>query len=273
MRKGIREYRHNELVGRLNNLIYQVRDELKTGWSEEIYHQALLHTLKENSVPVISKPRRSLLHRGTEVHIFEPDLIVYEKIILELKSLPYQKEFVGENYAQLIHYLKFWQMDLGLLINYALKSTKIKRVIWDEPELDILEDYTKFREHLTAEDKPIFRQIRQATLDLANQYGLGYPETIYRKMFALEMAHIGLDCISDLQIPPTIWHKSDLPSLTTTHLLINQKYLIHICGLREYPTAHHFRSTQNYLACLNLKFALIVNFGKSQLQLFALRSA
>ena len=139
------ELRHSEKTSELRGLIYNVRNELKGGWSEEVYHQALVHALQDSGIPVDSKPRRPFLHRGVEVHLFEPDLIVWDTIILELKALPYQKEFAGEHYGQLIHYLKFWQKDLGLLVNFGPPRVNIKRVLWDEPELDVYEQYDEIQ--------------------------------------------------------------------------------------------------------------------------------
>lgn len=51
----------------LRGLIYKVRNELKAGWPEEIYHQALVRLLQEKDIPALSKPRHSLLHRDVEV--------------------------------------------------------------------------------------------------------------------------------------------------------------------------------------------------------------
>lgn len=58
------------------------------GWSEEVYHQALVKHLEANNIPAQSKPRYKLFHRNIEVHTFEADLIVWEAVILELKALP-----------------------------------------------------------------------------------------------------------------------------------------------------------------------------------------
>ncbi len=100
---------HEDLTYQLRGLVFQVRNELDAGWSEEVYHQALLQALRAEAIPVQSKLRRTLSHRGVEVHLFEPDLIVWDTIILELKALPYQNHFLGEQYAQVIHYLKFYE--------------------------------------------------------------------------------------------------------------------------------------------------------------------
>ena len=123
----------------------------------------------------------------------------------------------GAHYAQLIHYLKFWQKDLGLLVNFAPPKVKIKRVLWDEPELEVHEEYERIKPRLSKQDKVNLRQIRHHILTLANQYGLGYPETMYRKLLAIEAAHHDLSCVSDVGITPT-WNGHALPCHTTKHL-------------------------------------------------------
>ncbi|MCP4164341.1 MAG: GxxExxY protein [Chloroflexi bacterium] len=97
---------HEEQTYQLRGPIFEVRNELQAGWSEHIYHHALERLLRNHGIQFESKPRRALVHRNSEVHTFEPDLIVWDSIILELKVLPYQNNFASEHYAQLIHLLE-----------------------------------------------------------------------------------------------------------------------------------------------------------------------
>lgn len=263
--------RYEEETALLRGIIFKVRNELGGGWSEEIYHQAFVHMLHENGVPVVSKPRRWLLHRGAEVHLFEPDLIVWDKIVLELKALPYQKKFTGEQFAQIIHYLKFWQMDLGLLVNFGPSKVHIQRVIWGEPDMELDEEYDKIRPFLTQQDKTILREICHHIRSIAHQYGLGFPEAMYRKLIAIELNHNRLSCISDVHVTP-LWNGRTLPGHTTNHLLVADNYLLRIRSMLEFPTVHDFTSTQTYLHNLGLQLALVVNFGQKQLQIYGVKA-
>jgi GxxExxY protein len=85
-------------------------------------------TLCEKGIPFLAKPttRRDLIYRGENIDTFEPDLVVADKIIPELK---HQVEgFVTENEAQVLNYLKFWNMELGLLVNFALDKAVFERI-------------------------------------------------------------------------------------------------------------------------------------------------
>lgn len=271
MRPVIGKLRHERETRKLIGFIFKVRNELKSGWPEHVYHEAFVHILLQNDISFVSKPRRPFLHRGTEIHLFEPDLIIDDLLILEFKVLPYQRDFAGEHYAQLIHYLKYWGLDLGLLVNLAPPKVIIKRVVWNEPKLALVEEYNEIRGDLSEEDKVGLRQIRHLILMLGEQYGLGYPETMYRKLLAIEASHHNLPCISDVKISP-IWPAATLPTHTSRHLLIADQYLVHIRSFLEYPTQHDFTSTKTYLHCLGLTFGLVVNFSKKDLQIYGVKA-
>ena len=255
----------------LRGLIYKVRNELKAGWPEEIYHQALVRLLQEKDIPALSKPRRSLFHRAIEVHLFEPDIIVSNQIILELKVLPFNTDFAAAHYVQLINYLKFFGKNLGMLVNFAPTRVRIKRVLWNEPELDILEDYEKIKPDLSNRDRQNLRQVRKQILHIAKQYGLGYPEHVYRKIVAIEIVHHGLKCSTEVAVPAR-WNEVVLAHHHTEKLLVADSYLIHIRSLLHHPTAYDYIQTKTYLEALGLNIGLVVNFGRRQLQIYGINA-
>lgn len=259
--------RHADKTQKLLGLIFRVRNELKAGWSEDVYHQALLKLCETEGVPVITKPRTVMLHRGIEIHIFEPDLIVWDLIILELKALAYQTQFTGDQYAQLIHYLKYYSKDLGLLINFAPKRVQTKRILWDEPVLTIHEDYDRIMPLLLEQDRPPLRQIRECILTIGQQYGLGYPESVYRKLILVEATSCGINCIEEVGIP-VIWNGERIAHQKTQHMLMENKFLIHLRSLLDYPTEYDFTRLKTYLVSLHLSIGLVINFGREQLQIY-----
>jgi len=265
------QLRHAEYTYQLRRYIYKVRNELKAGWSENIYHQALARTLQEHGVPVLSKQRRPLLHHGVEVHCFEPDLIAWDTIVLELKALAYQAQFAGEHYAQMIHYLKFLDKDLGLLVNFAPSPVQIKRVVWNEPKLVITEDYDEFKTGLASNDREYLLQIRHCLLAIAQQYGLGYPETMYRKLAAIELVQNNISCVSEIEVP-ALWNGSLLAYHKTQHLLIGNNYLLHVRSLLEQVTNYDFTQTRTLLAAFGLKYGVIINFGYQQVQIHGIKT-
>jgi len=258
--------RYEKFTYELRGFIFEAHNKLKTGWPEEVYHQGLVQLLRDKEIPVDSKPRKSIVHRGIEVHHFECDLLVWELIILELKTLPFTT-FAAQHYAQLIHYLKCWNKNLGLLVNFGPPQVEIKRVVWDDPELKILQNYTPIEPYLSDTDRLTLDRIWQAILALGQQYGLGYPETMYCSLAAIELKHNGLNCQREIKIPAK-WNEQVLGQHSSDYLLVDKHYLLHIRSLLDRPTRYDFAQMKTYLNNLGLKIGLIVNFGKRQLQIY-----
>ncbi len=255
---------HEDLTYQLRGLVFQVRNELDAGWSEEVYHQALLQALRAEAIPVKSKLRRTLSHRGVEVHLFEPDLIVWDTIILELKALPYQNHFLGEQYAQVIHYLKFYEKELGLLVNFGSVPVAIKRVVWTEPALTVI-DHLNENQHIASINRRDLYKVCQPIMSIAKNYGLGYSDPIYRKLIAIELRHQGLACTSEVEVPAK-WRDATIGRHQTDCLLVEDRYLVHIRSLVEQPSIYDFARVGTYLKSLDLPAGLICNFGRRQLQ-------
>lgn len=263
----VSSYRFKEETYTLQKYIYAARNELKAGWSEHIYHQILTRMLREDGIPVRSKPRQSLTHRGKQIHLFEPDLIVWDKIILELKVLPYRSSFTGEHYAQLIHYLKFFSSGLGLLVNFAPSRVITRRVLWDEPALDIFEDDRRSQSHSGKNDIGLLHGVRDAIQFIARQYGLGYSDAIYRGLVFVELTHLGITCRENIEVPAR-WQNEIVAHYRTPFLLVGDAYLVHICALSHRPHSYEFKRMKTYLGSLGLEFGLIVNFAHKQLQMY-----
>ena len=160
---------------------------------------------------------------------------------------------------------------MGLLVNFGSTRVDIKRLVWDEPELEIEETYDLIKSNLTDEDRLCLRQIRQNILVVGQQYGLGYPTTMYRSITAIEMRHRGLHCEEDIEISAK-WDNRSLPQYRSDHLLIENNYLLNIHSLLDYPSRYEFARTKTYLNSLGLRFGLVVNFGKKQLQIYGVSS-
>jgi GxxExxY protein len=116
-------------------------------------------------------------------------------------------------------------------------------------------------------DRLTLRRVRQSILAVGQQYGLGYPETMYRRVATIEMNHNGHSCQAEVEIPAR-WDGRVLAQHSSDHLLVEDNYLLNIRALLDQPTRYDFARTKTYLNSLSLKFGLIVNFGKKQLQIY-----
>ena len=76
---------------------------------------------KKRAIRFEQQKRMSVAYRGEIVGDMYADLIVENKVIIELKSV---KELTGIHRAQLITYLKVAKLKTGLLINFNVLSIK-----------------------------------------------------------------------------------------------------------------------------------------------------
>jgi GxxExxY protein len=112
-----------ELTGEIIKIFYKVYNALGYGFLEKIYHSAMILELSAAGLKVETKKPISVRYFGDIVGEFEADLIVEDKVILELKA----KEILHEAHeAQLVNYLRATEIEVGLLLNFG-KEPKFKR--------------------------------------------------------------------------------------------------------------------------------------------------
>jgi GxxExxY protein len=87
------------------------------GFVEAIYQDALEIELELSGIPFERQRNFSIHYRDRPLkHTYKPDLIGFDKIIIELKAA---KALNDEHRAQLLNYLKITGLQLGLLVNFS----------------------------------------------------------------------------------------------------------------------------------------------------------
>jgi len=116
---------HKELTGSILKLFYEVYNELGYGFLEKVYQNALYNELKNNGFEVESQKQIKVYYKNIEVGEYYADLIVNDKVILELKAT----EAITEAHEfQLINYLKSTNIEVGLLLNFGKKPEFCRKV-------------------------------------------------------------------------------------------------------------------------------------------------
>ena len=104
----------------LMGAVFEVYKEQGSGLSEEIYQESLEIELKIRKIQYSSKSQLKVYYKGKELHRkYVPDLIVFDEIIVELKSV---KKLLPEHDAQLLNYMKITKKAIGYLINFGSPS-------------------------------------------------------------------------------------------------------------------------------------------------------
>ena len=107
----------------------EVHNNLGPGFLEIVYKDALEYEFKKANIPFEREKKYTVTYKDIVLpHHFYADFVVYDKIILEVKSTTgMPKEF----YAQVINYLKVSQNKLGLLVNFGEPKLDYKRLVLD----------------------------------------------------------------------------------------------------------------------------------------------
>jgi len=120
------EYLHQELTSNIISCFYKVYNTLGFGFLEKVYENALLFELSKSGLFVERQKPIKVYYEDKLVGEYFADLIVEDKVIIELKAVD---ALIEEHELQLINYLKATEIEVGLLLNFG-KKPEIRRKIF-----------------------------------------------------------------------------------------------------------------------------------------------
>ena len=119
---------YEDLTYKIRGAAFNVYNALGAGHKEAVYQNALEDEFIKQNINFEKEKTIDVNYRGKVVGIYRPDFVIDNKIILELKALP----FVGNTEEkQIWNYLKGSSYKLALLANFGGEKLDIKRVIYD----------------------------------------------------------------------------------------------------------------------------------------------
>ena len=119
--------KHKELTYKIIGVFYDVYNELGHGFLESVYQRSLGLALEGGGLKVSNYVKIPVWFRGNCVGQFEGDMLVEDKILLELKAA---RCLDRSHHAQLLNYLRATDIEVGVLLNFGLKP-EFKRLILD----------------------------------------------------------------------------------------------------------------------------------------------
>jgi len=123
----------NEVAKEVVDAAYKIHSKIGPGLLESAYEAMLAYELRKRDLQVICQQPIPVIYDGVQLEVgFRADLIVEDKVIIELKSV---EELAPVHYKQLLTYLRLTHKHLGLLINFgdAYFKRGVKRVANDMP--------------------------------------------------------------------------------------------------------------------------------------------
>jgi GxxExxY protein len=106
---------------------YKVHSELGPGFNEGIYHNALKLALEEDGLRFQTEKSFNVSFRGKHIGRLRLDLVIEDKVIIEVKALAGNLPAVFE--SQILSYLRASGYKVGLLINFGNKSCQVRRLM------------------------------------------------------------------------------------------------------------------------------------------------
>ncbi|MCU0858510.1 MAG: GxxExxY protein [Pontiellaceae bacterium] len=249
---------HAELSYAIVGAAMEVHSKLGTGWDEETYHVALLHALSRQGIKAGSKLRGVLKNHDLIADEFELDILVEDTIILELKHI--LSPFAPAHHFQLINYLKFWNKNLGILINFGLERLQYKRIPFTPISGVMNRD-----ESWDTLNNNIAKQIDLIFNSLFSAYGLGYGAETYKGLFRTECATRIISC----GIPSVTlqYEGACLGEKQIGAFCLDSNILISITARNEQSSATDMTRLLSYMRQTGHHTGLLANFGKTSLDL------
>tara|TARA_R110000868_G_scaffold8774_3_gene44910 strand:- start:212 stop:586 length:375 start_codon:yes stop_codon:yes gene_type:complete len=107
--------------------LFDVYNNLGSGFSEIVYKDALEYEFKKHHIPFKRKEEYSIAYKDIILpHKFYADFVVFDKIILEIKSV---ENLNDKHIAQCINYLKVSNCKLAILANFHKDLLDQKRIV------------------------------------------------------------------------------------------------------------------------------------------------
>jgi len=115
------------LTEKIIGCAYKVHNELGPGFNEGIYHNALKVAFEENELKYQSEKSFNVSFQGKHVGRLRLDLIVEDKVVIEVKALTGNVPAVFE--LQVLSHLKASGYKGGLIMNFGNKSCQVRRLM------------------------------------------------------------------------------------------------------------------------------------------------
>ena len=107
---------YEELSKKVINAYYNVQRILGKGLAEKVYENALCIELEEMGIPYVRQKELPVEYKGHNIGNYLADIVVDEKIVLELKAV---NAITQEHVAQTLNYINLTHSKVGYILNFS----------------------------------------------------------------------------------------------------------------------------------------------------------
>ncbi|MCK5517880.1 MAG: GxxExxY protein [Alphaproteobacteria bacterium] len=103
-----------------------VLNELGHGFLEKPYENALIVEFGIKKILCKQQPRYEIVYKNVNVGGYIPDLIAFDKVIVDLKAI---ERINDRERSQMLNYLKVTGLKIGLILNFSKPKLEWERII------------------------------------------------------------------------------------------------------------------------------------------------
>ena len=119
--------KHSELTDKIIGAFYDVYNELGHGFLESTYAEAMVVALQESGLHAVREVSVPVWFHEKKIGQYFADLMVEGRVLLELKAA---RSLEPAHEAQLLHYLRATEIEVGMLLNFGMRP-QFRRLLFD----------------------------------------------------------------------------------------------------------------------------------------------
>jgi len=119
---------HQDVSKTVIKCFYTVYNSLGYGFLEKVYENALCMELRNSGLKYDAQQKINVFYKGKKVGLYYADIVVEDKIIIELKA----SALIEEHEYQLLNYLKATEIEIGLLLGFGKEAKFIRKIFTND---------------------------------------------------------------------------------------------------------------------------------------------
>ena len=123
---AVTDLKHHETTGQIIGCAMKVHRYFGPGFPEVVYKRALIMELEKIPLEIGAEIEGEIYYEGRLIGKRRLDLIIKGDILVELKAVT---EIDKNCFAKIINYLRVFNIETGLVLNFGSKSLQFKRFI------------------------------------------------------------------------------------------------------------------------------------------------
>jgi len=120
------DFSYKEETDAIIGSAFAVLNEIGHGYHEKPYENALVVEFEFRGISFLQQPRFPIVYRGKQVSEYVPDLIAFDKIIVDAKVI---ERITDQEIGQMLNYLKVTGLPVGLILNFKNPKLEFRRVV------------------------------------------------------------------------------------------------------------------------------------------------